>query len=322
MLWLIGLLLAAGAATIWLVNFFEGENVLLDLGDELRLARSDLIELDRAASGAPRADTIVCLTTTPSRLPYIDDTLKSLLRQTRVPKEIRLYLPAFSTREQRPYHVPERLRGLLVVAVHDCADWGPATKIIPALMELGRDQTVIALDDDRIYPRHLVESLEDAARADPQGAVGFSGWIAPPDLVDRPTTVLSNLLQRPPAPVRATRLRSRHRVDVLQGLAGYVVRPRFFDLPRLIDYASAPPAARTVDDVWISCHCRAPKYVLPSRRSSFEPWRRRAFYSRTGLGRLNRARDYRERPNSIMLRHFAAAWIVSAPASGPASPER
>jgi hypothetical protein len=108
----------------------------------------------------------------------------------------------------------------------------------------------------------------------------------------------------------------------VQGLAGYIVRPRFFDLRRLIDYASAPPAARTVDDVWISGHCRAPKYVLPSRRSSFEPWRRRAFYSRTGLGRLNRARDHRERPNSIMLRHFAAAWIGSAPAGGPASPER
>ena len=320
MLWLIGLAAAAGAG-IWLVNFFEGENVLLDLWDEWRLARADLGALDRIASAAPRAEAIVCLTSIPSRLPYIEDTLKSLLCQTRVPKEIRLHLPAFSAREQRAYRVPEFLRGLRTVTVRDCADWGPATKVIPALADLAADQTIIVLDDDRIYPRHLVATLEDAARADPQAAFGLGGWVAPPDLIDRPTTVLSNLLQRPPAPLRTTRLRAPRRVDVLQGLAGYLVRPGFFDLRRVTDYASAPPAARTVDDVWISGHCQAPKYVVPSRRSSFEPWRRRRFYSRTALGRVNRAADHRDRNNSIMLRHFAGAWRAAArPPGCPTSP--
>ncbi len=308
MVWLIAGCAAAACLAILAVNYFEGENVVLDVWDEFRLAAAELAVLDRAADAAPRSEATVCLTTTPTRLPYIGDTLKSLLIQTRVPKEIRLHVPRFSLREQRAYDVPETLRSLRNVRVIESEDSGPATKLLPALHALSPDQMVIAVDDDRIYPRHLVATLEDAARADRDAAFAFGGWIAPADLIDRPTTILSNLLQRPPAPVRPTRLRTRRRVDVLQGLAGYLVRPRFFDLATVNDYSAAPSAARTADDVWISGHCQAPKYVLPSRRSSFEPWRRRPFYSRTGLGRINRAADHSERSNSIMLRHFAEVW--------------
>jgi hypothetical protein len=312
--------LIAGCAAAWLaiivVNYFEGENVVLDVRDEFRVAALELAALDHAADAAPRSETTVCLTTTPTRLPYIADTLKSLLTQTRVPKSIRLHVPHFSVREQRAYVVPEILRNLRNVTIIECEDWGPATKLLPALQGLQPHESVIVVDDDRIYPRHLVATLEDAARADPDAAFGFGGWIAPADLTDRPTTIVSNLLQRPPAPVRATRLRKRRRVDVLQGLAGYLVRPRFFNLATVTDYSAAPPAARTVDDVWISGHCRAPKFVLPSRRCSFEPWRRRGFYGRTALGRLNRAADHRQRNNSIMLRHFAGTWSAGRDGAG------
>jgi hypothetical protein len=305
-LWLTGALLA-GAAVLAAIRLFEGENVLLDLWDEWRLRSAALARLDEAAAARPRAGAIVCLTSTPSRLAHVDDTLKSLLRQTRVPKEIRLYLPTYSRREQRAYDIPARLRGLRNVTLHECDDLGPGTKISPALRALAPGQLLIAVDDDRIYPRDLVARLEEAANR-AEAAYGLGGWIAPPDLVDRPTSILSNLLQRPPAPVRATRLGAPRRVDVLQGLAGYAVRPRFFDLERLADFSAAPAAARMVDDVWISAHCRVPKYVLPAARVSFEPWRRRSLYARTALGRLNRATRDEDRANSVMLRHFASRW--------------
>jgi len=57
---------------------------------------------------------------------------------------------------------------------------------------------------------------------------------------------------QPPAPVRATRLRTPYEVDVLQGMSGYLVRPEFFDLRALCDYSAAPEAVFFVDDVWIS----------------------------------------------------------------------
>jgi len=311
MLWLTAAFLAALLA-IKAINLFEGEDVILDLRDEFRLARIDLADLDRAAGNARRSDAIVCLTTTPSRLPYIDDTLKSLLRQTLLPREIWLHVPAFSKRENRPYEIPDRLQRLRSVRIRDCDDWGPATKFIPALTALPPGQLVIVLDDDRIYPPSLVRDLDAAAQALPDAAFGLSGWVVPGDLVDRPTTVISNLLQRAPAPVRATRLTALRRVDVLQGVSGYAVRPRFFDLARLTDYARAPAEAFTVDDVWMSAHCRVPKYVVPARRSSFQPWRRRGLYTRTSLGWINRGRTDEERRNSIMLRHFRDAWMTSA----------
>lgn len=324
MLWLIAAVLA-GLLAVKAVNFFEGEDVLRDLRDEFLLARMDLAELDRAAAHAPRSSAIVCLTTIPSRLPYIDDTLKSLLRQTLLPREIWLHAPAFSKRENRPYEVPAHLRGLQSVRIRDCDDWGPATKFIPALTGLPPDQLLIVLDDDRIYPPNLVRDLDAAAHALPDAAHGLSGWTVPDDLVDRPTTVVANLLQRPPAPVRATRLAAARRVDVLQGVSGYAVRPRFFDLASLTDYTRAPPEALTVDDVWMSAHCRVPKFVVPARRSSFQPWRRRTLYKKTSLGWVNRGRTDEERRNSILLRHFRDAWMTSAgkgkdrAAAGPAA---
>ena len=156
-----------------------------------------------AAAARTRSDAIVCLTTIPSRLPHVHNTLKSLLNQTLPPREIRLHLPAFSQREGVPYVVPPFLKGLASIRILRCEDAGPATKFLPALTTLPADQAVVVVDDDRIYPPNFLQDLDNAARTNPDAAFGFSGWIVPDDLVDRPTTMLANLLQRPPAPVRA-----------------------------------------------------------------------------------------------------------------------
>ena len=104
---------------------------------------------------------------------------------------------------------------------------------------------VLVVDDDRIYPTTLIADLEKAAANHPGAALGLGGWIAPPDLIDRPTSVVSNLLMRPPAPIRSARIRKPVAVDILQGVAGYLVRPEFFDLAAVTNYERAPPAART-----------------------------------------------------------------------------
>ena len=306
----VGILLATAAVAVH--DFLHGQRLIPDLYEEWRIARADLATLDRAhQAAAERSVVIVTLTTIPSRLPYIEDTLKSLLRQTRLPAGIRLYVPAFSARENRPYEIPQRLRQLASVTIHACSDLGPATKFIPALTSLPPDQLVLAVDDDRIYPPNLVADLEAAARARTDAAYGFSGWIAPKDLIDKPTTVIANLLERPPVPIYAQRQRRPRPVDVLQGTGGYLIRPRFFALDRLVDYSAAPAAARSVDDVWMSAHCMVDKFVIPARRSNFQARRRMAIYKRTSLGWANRGRRNEERKNSIMLRYFADRWMVA-----------
>ena len=296
-------------------NLMEGERLLLDIGYESWLARMDLRVLDeQCANRADRSDVIISLTSIPSRLPLIEPALKSLLNQSRAPREIRLHLPKYSRREQTAYVVPEALRGLRCVKIVECErDWGPATKFIPAILALPDEQPLLVVDDDRIYPPNLIADLEAAARELPDAALGMSGWIAPPDLIDRPTTLWSNLKMQPPAPVRAPRLKRPYEVDILQGLSGYWLRPGFFDRDRLVDYSSAPGAAFFVDDVWMSAQCRARKYVIPTRRSNFPVKRWFVRHKQSSLGYLNRGGgDVNQRNNTLMLKHFAQRWSVGA----------
>src|SRR5262249_53040400 len=135
-----------------------------------------------------------------------------------------------------------------------------------------------------------VAEMEAWARRLPDAVVAASGWVVPDDRIDRATTLVANLLERPPTPIPGTRLaRGRpRRVDVVQGCGGYVVRPRFFDLRAVHDYDVAPEAARWVDDVWLSAHARAPKWVVPLGRTAFAPLRHRAIRQNSALGRVNR----------------------------------
>lgn len=303
--------LAAAASGVWAYNFLEGETLIRNLIDEAHLSLIDIAALDRAWAAAPvRSDCVVSLTSLPSRLPFLAMTLKSLLRQTRPPRRIRLNLPAFSRREQKAYVIPVWLEELQSVEIVQCEDYGPATKLLPSL-SLPADQKIVVVDDDRIYPPSLIADLEAAADRLGDAAVGLSGWIAPPDLIDRPTTILTNIAMTPPVPIRARRLRRPHPVDILQGLSGYLVKPRFFDAEKIFDYSNAPEAAFFVDDVWISAHCEVPKYVVPAGRAGYPGRRRRTFYRQTSLGRINRGGgDVHKRNNTILLRHFAGRWKV------------
>jgi hypothetical protein len=153
----------AAALAIRGFNMLEGEDLVHDVVDETRLARLDLRCLDeRWAVSDVRSEMVVSLTTTPSRLPLIESTLKSLLRQSRPPAEIRLNLPAYSRREERPYVVPAWLDGLRSVRIVACEDRGPATKLLPSLEALPPDRPILVVDDDRIYHRDLIADLERA----------------------------------------------------------------------------------------------------------------------------------------------------------------
>ena len=304
--------LACAFAALAIYGRYAGENPIADTLYDLRLRREGLSALDRAARNNPRrADVIVTLTTLPSRIDRIDLTLKSLLRQTVSARGIRLNVPRVSRREGAAYRIPDRLRALESIQIVECDDFGPATKLIPPLLDVRDDQRLLVVDDDRIYQPTFIEQLTAWSDRYPDAAVAASGWDAPADLTDRPTTLLATLLGRAPAPIKCTRVRGRRDVDVMQGLSGYIVKPRFFDRRALLDYARAPAAAFFVDDVWISAHCRAPKIVVGGRRTNFPSPFDARFYKRSSVALVNRGNGTPEsRNNTIMLRHFADRWRV------------
>lgn len=308
-------MIAAGAtavATLQIYARFAGEHPVLDAVRDRELRRADLRLLDRRAAllGEP-ARIVVTLTTLPSRIDRVGLTIKSLLSQTRRPREIRIYIPERSRREDTAYVIPEWLAALESIRIIRCDhDYGPSTKVLPALLSSADpDQPFLVVDDDRIYQPWLVAQMEALSETNPNLAIAGSGWDAPPDLLDHPTRLADTLLGRAPAPIKCTRVSGRRDVDVMQGFSGYVVRPRFFRLEELADYAHAPAAAFFVDDVWISAHCNVPKAVMHGRRTNFMSRRDAAFFKRTSLGMLNRGDgSFESRNNTILLKHFADRW--------------
>ena len=199
------------------------------------------------------------------------------------------------------------------VTICRCDDYGPATKLIPALAAAAPDARLLVVDDDRIYHPYFVEQMQALSDRHPDAAIASSGWNAPADLVDRPSTLMATLRRRAPAPIKCTRVAETVDVDVVQGLGGYVVRPRFFDAAAVADYSRAPDAAFYVDDVWISAHCRARKVIGRGRRTNFESFADRRFYKRSSVALVNRGTGTLEsRNNTIMLRFFADRWRRSS----------
>ena len=268
-------LLIAGALSVAGYGLFcrlEGRQPAREIRYELALKRMDLRDLDATAAASERSDLIVGLTTIPSRLPFLLPTLKSLLLQDVLPGRILLHLPGRSRREGVEYSVPEELQGLEVVQVVRCSDWGPATKILPALLSSDPDQRVVAVDDDRIYRPTLLADLLEASERHPDAAVGCFGVIVPVDRVDRRKRLLGRTIEGlrygRGVSLRGSRLRQPLAVDILHGYGGVLVRPRFFDLFGLADLKSAPGAAWMEDDTWFAAHCRAPKLIVPSSPGS------------------------------------------------------
>ena len=298
------------AATLVISNYISGETFVRDRLRARKVRKIDIAALDRlCAERTDRSDVIVSLSTIPSRVPHIAETLKSLLLQKRLPQEIRLNIPAFSRREKRGYDIPAWLTDLKMVRIVSCEDFGPATKFIPTLLSETQDQLIVIVDDDRIYPDTLIANLERAAQASPDTAFGTCGWVVPKDMVDRATN-FSNLFLQPPAPIQGIRLRRPKPVDILKGVGGYAIRPRFFPLDKIVDYSDAPEDAFFVDDVWMSGYCDAPKFVIPTQQMDFHPKGLSEHFRSTSLGKL----DPEKARNTVLLKYFGPdRWHVGGP---------
>ena len=293
-------------------NYLTGRRFLLDLIHYQRIKSFELGLLDKNWKNSKnRSEIVVSFTTIPSRIEHISPTIKSLLYQKRLPKKIILCLPHKSFRDGEAYNIPswiEELESVQILRVDQ--DYGPATKFIPTLEKMEGDEAILVLDDDHIYPPGYIQEFEKGNDMYPDFLLTASGWRVPKDLVDKPTSFISNILKTPPTPVKGTRIGKLYQTDIVQGYAGYLIKPQFFDIQKLKNYEGTPEILKYVDDVWISAHSNVPKYVLPLKRYCYSPMSSRKFFRSNSLSMINnRGKERNEdRHNSIAIKYFKDKW--------------
>jgi hypothetical protein len=110
---------------------------------------------------------VVSFTTSPTRINKCGPMINSILDQSRRPDLFILNIPEEFARTGETYNVPKYIRKSLTVN-RIAVDYGPATKIIPAVLYLREHANVydpentriIYLDDDIAYPKKMVETYE------------------------------------------------------------------------------------------------------------------------------------------------------------------
>lgn len=204
---------------------------------------------------------VITLTAIPPRFPYLRETLMSLLAQTAHVASVNLYLP----RRYRRFawdvsRLPEVPSGVNIRLVDE--DYGPATKVLPAVREYrGQDVSILFCDDDKIYDSDWAQRFVDCSRDHPDCCIveeggdvchysnhDFRGVQQP-----RPQRRIKNLEYRLRRLVSLGLWKPRKSVgsgyvDILEGWGGVLVRPEFFT-----DAAfEIPDILWTVDDIWLS----------------------------------------------------------------------
>jgi hypothetical protein len=128
---------------------------------------------------------IVSFTTSPTRINKCGPMINSILDQTRKPDLFLLNIPKEFARTGESYVVPKYIRKSLTVN-QIATDYGPATKILPAVMYLRTgehastydpDNTrIIYLDDDIAYPKRMIETYEKMIPADDDNVWTSTGF--------------------------------------------------------------------------------------------------------------------------------------------------
>ena len=139
-------------------------------------------------------DLVISLTTIPSRMNQIGPTLRGLLAQKADVAEIRLYIP----RQYRRFDfdpatdLPDLPDGVTLCITDE--DFGPATKVLPAVRDFaGQDVEILFCDDDQPYRSDWAQRFLDARKNHPGACIVEKGY----DLDTRPPGARYHLENRP-----------------------------------------------------------------------------------------------------------------------------
>lgn len=207
---------------------------------------------------------VITLSTIPPRFPHLEETLSSLAKQENVDKII-VYIP--KTYKRFKNYTLDAIKLPQGIEIHRAdTDYGPATKVLPAIAEFsGTSTQILFCDDDLIYPSDWAKNLFEIQSKRPLEAVATIGRIRAThtrkivknepraveltheqDISYRVAWWASKLLGLAPPLWRP--IKKAGYIDILFGVGGAVVRPDFFDAEAF----DIPEIAWPVDDIWLS----------------------------------------------------------------------
>ncbi|CAK0778500.1 hypothetical protein CCP3SC1AL1_990007 [Gammaproteobacteria bacterium] len=141
------------------------------------LKSNRLLDLKKTKGGKR---VVVSLTSSPTRITLIKDTLDSIMKQTIKPDLIYLNLPFVFKRTNKKfkYPLPSFITSNTLIVVNQCKDIGPATKVLPVLEHEQKNETVIiSIDDDITYNPLLIETLLSRSNEFPNSVITTSSFV-------------------------------------------------------------------------------------------------------------------------------------------------
>jgi hypothetical protein len=209
---------------------------------------------------------IISMTAIPPRFPNLPRKVASLINQSVKADAIEIYIPR---KYKRFSHISAELPPLPpeVRIVHVNNDYGPATKLLPALERYrNEDVDILLCDDDKLQDRRWVERLSKCRLSRPNDIICEKGWNIKEMLQIEPKIKFTPRAQLSPKKgktvgykiLRAMGLgffhpnckRYQHPgyIDIFAGFSGALVKSG--SLPN--DAWDIPEIIWTVDDVWLS----------------------------------------------------------------------
>ena len=258
--------------------------------------------------------TVISITTIPSRMHRIGPTLASLLEQDAQIDAVILWIPEKYRRpEFSDFEVPVLASG---VELRRCkTDYGPATKVLPALLAFrGQDVQILYCDDDRIYHSNWASGLLEASERFPGECIAQAGEVV---AVTARKAFGASLTYQFYAKVTLGIFGHYHRkairalepddgvIDICKGYGGVLVRPEYFTNAAL----DIPDLLWTVDDVWLSGQMALNGVTIrkPGRVENS---------SKTDLAQVGALVDYvyqgqrRENANMACIRYFRETYGI------------
>ena len=116
----------------------------------------------------------VSISTIPQRIKNLNESVKSLLNQTKKPDKIFINIPFKYERFNdvvKDDQIPKFDNNLIEIT--RCEDCGPATKLLGSLNKLKKNSLVILADDDHIYENFMIEKFFHFYSKAPNNAYSF-----------------------------------------------------------------------------------------------------------------------------------------------------
>jgi|TARA_Y100000741_G_C18188461_1_gene532459 hypothetical protein len=116
----------------------------------------------------------ISISTIPPRLKYLNESVNSLLKQTKKPDKIFVNIPYTYKRFKETVtdnQIPKFDSS--IVEVTRCEDCGPGTKLLGSLSKIKKNSLLILADDDQTYENYMIEKFFHFYSMEPNNAYSF-----------------------------------------------------------------------------------------------------------------------------------------------------